>query len=69
MLPLRLQNGGSAVATLFGAAAAQSREWRRCAVSFSTAMRYFQRERSRYKWHLPGPGAQMLVSLAASKNV
>jgi hypothetical protein len=39
----------SAVALLFDAAA-RTHEWRRCAVSFSTVMRFLQRERQRFRW-------------------
>jgi hypothetical protein len=54
----------AAVRGAFGRAASHAREWRRCAVSFSTVMRFFQRDKSTFCWETPSPGAQTVISLA-----
>ena len=52
----------SATALVF-AAASQSAQWRRCCVSFSSVMRLFQRERASFKWAVPHPGGQTVISI------
>ena len=56
------QLADSSLGVLFGAACAESREWRRCAVSFSTVMRFFQREKATFKWATPAARNQTVVS-------
>jgi hypothetical protein len=55
----------SAVASLLAAAASQAREWRKCAVSFSTVMRFFQREKATFKWAAAGARSQTVISAIA----
>jgi len=52
----------SAVATLFEASFSQALDWRKCAVSFSTIMRFFQRDKS-FKWQTPYAAEQPVISL------
>ena len=52
----------SSLGVLFAAACAESREWRRCAVSFSTVMRFFQREKATFQWATPAARNQTVVS-------
>jgi hypothetical protein len=56
----------TAVAALLSAASSQAREWRKCAVSFSTVMRFFQREKATFKWSTPGSRSRTVISAIAS---
>ena len=56
-------NDTTIVRSLFAAAATRSHEWRKCAVSFSTVMRFFQREKATFRWETPLPGAQTVIAV------
>jgi hypothetical protein len=61
------QNAAQAVRTLFVASSSLGREWKQCAVSFSTVMRFFQREKSAFKWAAPSWNQQTVISLKTAK--
>lgn len=58
----------SSIHALFLASGTMSREWRKCVVSFSTIMRFFQREKTIFKWAAPGHSEQTVISLKEAKT-
>lgn len=48
---------------LFSLAATRARDWRKCAVSFSTVMRFFQRGQPVFKWNKLEGESQTIISL------
>jgi hypothetical protein len=51
------------IVALFTAASTLDHQWRRCAVSFSTVMRFFQRDRATFKWETLAPLAETMISV------